>query len=86
MGVRELGRAAGQFPAGTGTAVPREADESWPFSQGQRGAVGATRPVLLPAALGHDRQAQAASPSSSPVFLTLHQLQVGHGLALGQKC
>lgn len=66
--------------------MPREAEEEpWPFSHGQRVAVGAAHPALLPAAMDGDRQTQAASPSSSHVFLTLHQLQVGRGLALGLK-
>lgn len=58
--------------------MPREADGSWPFSHGQRVAVGATHPVLLPAAMGGHT---AAATSSSHMFLTLHQLQVGRGLA-----
>lgn len=46
--------------------MPREADKSWPFSQGQCVAVGATHPVLLPAATGRDRQAHSCFPLQQP--------------------
>lgn len=45
--------------------MPREADESWPFSHGQRVAVGATRPALLPSATGHDRHELLPPPAAT---------------------